>query len=42
MRRKNRTLGLDRAKRSEFALFDVLALPPDVVAGQIDMFPAQR
>jgi hypothetical protein len=40
---KNRTLSfLKRSKRPELALLDLLVLPPDVVAGQVDVLPAQR
>lgn len=39
---KNRTLSLaEHPQRPELALFDLLALLPDVVAGQVDVLPAQ-
>jgi hypothetical protein len=40
---KNRTLSLARhSERPELALADLLVLPPDVIAGQVDVLPAQR
>ena len=40
---KYRTLRLGRlSERPESALFDRLALPPEVVAGQADVLPPQR
>ena len=40
---KNRTLGNgNRSKRSKFAAFHTPALTPDIIAREIDMFPAER
>ena len=40
---KNRTLSLtEHPQRPELDLLDVFVLPPDVVAGQVDVLPAQR
>ena len=39
---KNRTLSLgEHPERPKFTLLDQLVLPPDVVAGQVDVLPAQ-
>jgi len=39
---KNRTLSLgEHPERPELTLLNQLVLPPDVVAGQVDVLPAQ-
>jgi len=40
---QNRTLrASERSKRPEPAVFDLFALPPEVIAGQVDVFPPER
>jgi hypothetical protein len=40
---KNRTLRhREGSQRSEFTMFNTLVLTPNVVSGEIDVFPAER
>jgi hypothetical protein len=40
---KNRTLSYrEWSQRSEFTMFNTLVLAPNVVSGEIDVFPAER
>ena len=40
---KNRTLShREWSQRSEFTMFNTLVLAPNVVSGEIDVFPAER
>jgi hypothetical protein len=40
---KNRTLSpREWSQRSEFTMFNTLVLAPNVVAGEVDVFPAER